>query len=73
MLSLCVLYEDDSSFVLEEKKDRARVCGVCACIIETEERSAKECVRASPLLIRGKLFLSRTLYPEVIYNKRERL
>jgi hypothetical protein len=51
LCSLCVLYEDDSSFVLEEKKDRARVCGVCACIIETEERSAKECVRASPLLI----------------------
>jgi len=32
-----------------KKKGRARVCGVCACI-ETE-RSAKECVRASPLLI----------------------
>ena len=26
LCSLCVLYEDDSSFVLEEKKDRARVC-----------------------------------------------
>ena len=50
LCSLCVLYEDDSSFVLEEK-GRARVCGVCACIIETEERGAKECVRASPLLI----------------------
>ena len=51
LYSLCVLYEDDSSFVLEEKKGRALVCGVCACIIETEERGVKECVRASPLLI----------------------
>ena len=34
-----------------KKKGRARVCGVCACIIEAEERGAKECVRASPLLI----------------------
>ena len=32
--------------------------GGCACIIETEERGAKECVRASPLLILGKLFLA---------------
>jgi hypothetical protein len=48
LCSLCDLYEDDSSFVLEEKKGRARVC-LCVCI-ETEERGAKECVRASPLL-----------------------
>ena len=45
-----------------KKKVRARVCGVCACIIEAEGSEEID-VRASPLLIGGNFFLSRTLYP----------
>ena len=72
LCSLCVLYEDDSSFVLEEKGSCARVW--CLCVYYRGRRTRCEGVRPcfSSFDLR-KLFLSRTLlYPESCERETER-